>query len=80
MYEGKPVKTPDAGAFWRVIAQHKVKTLFTAPAAIRAIREKTRKENFLSNMISVISILCFSPVNVATLPLIIGWKICCSAR
>ena len=38
MYEGKPVGTPDAGAFWRVISQHKVKTLFTAPTAFRAIK------------------------------------------
>ena len=38
MYEGKPVGTPDAGAFWRVIAQHKVKSLFTAPTAFRAIK------------------------------------------
>ena len=37
-YEGKPVGTPDAGAFWRVIAQHKVVTLFTAPTAFRAIK------------------------------------------
>ena len=40
MYEGKPVGTPDAGAFWRVIAQHDVKTLFTAPTAFRAIRRE----------------------------------------
>lgn len=39
MYEGKPVGTPDAGAFWRVIDQHKVKALFTAPTALRAIRK-----------------------------------------
>jgi propionyl-CoA synthetase len=38
LYEGKPVGTPDAGAFWRVIAEHGVKTLFTAPTAFRAIR------------------------------------------
>ncbi len=38
LYEGKPVGTPDAGAFWRVIAEHGVKALFTAPTAIRAIR------------------------------------------
>ena len=38
LYEGKPVGTPDAGAFWRVIAQHKVQTLFTAPTAFRAIK------------------------------------------
>jgi propionyl-CoA synthetase len=40
VYEGKPVGTPDAGAFWRVIAQHGVKGLFTAPTAIRAIRKE----------------------------------------
>jgi propionyl-CoA synthetase len=40
MYEGKPVGTPDAGAFWRVIAQHKVKVLFTAPTAMRAIKQQ----------------------------------------
>jgi propionyl-CoA synthetase len=40
MYEGKPVRTPDAGAFWRVIEQHKVKSLFTAPTAIRAIKKE----------------------------------------
>ncbi len=38
LYEGKPVGTPDAGAFWRVIAEHGVKALFTAPTAIRAIK------------------------------------------
>ncbi|WP_186760682.1 AMP-binding protein [Arthrobacter alpinus] len=39
MYEGKPVGTPDAGAFWRVIEAHRVKALFTAPTALRAIRK-----------------------------------------
>jgi propionyl-CoA synthetase len=38
LYEGKPVGTPDPGAFWRVISQHGVSTLFTAPTAFRAIR------------------------------------------
>jgi len=38
LYEGKPVGTPDAGAFWRVAAEHNVKVLFTAPTAFRAIR------------------------------------------
>jgi propionyl-CoA synthetase len=38
LYEGKPVGTPDAGSFWRVVAEHRVKALFTAPTAIRAIR------------------------------------------
>jgi propionyl-CoA synthetase len=40
LYEGKPVGTPDAGAFWRVIQQHGVSTLFTAPTAFRAIRQQ----------------------------------------
>ncbi|MEU4405088.1 propionyl-CoA synthetase [Streptosporangium sp. NPDC023963] len=39
LYEGKPVGTPDAGAFWRVIAEHRVNALFTAPTAFRAIRK-----------------------------------------
>ena len=38
IFEGKPVGTPDAGAFWRVIQQHKIATLFTAPTAFRAIK------------------------------------------
>jgi len=40
LYEGKPVGTPDAGAFWRVIAEHGVSALFTAPTAIRAIKKE----------------------------------------
>ncbi|GIM96581.1 propionyl-CoA synthetase [Paractinoplanes toevensis] len=40
LYEGKPVGTPDAGAFWRVAAQHRVTTMFTAPTAIRAIKKE----------------------------------------
>ncbi len=40
IYEGKPVGTPDAGAFWRVCAEHGVKVLFTAPTAIRAIKRE----------------------------------------
>lgn len=40
MYEGKPVGTPDAGAFWRVAERHKVKVLFTAPTAMRAIKQQ----------------------------------------
>ena len=40
MYEGKPVGTPDAGAFWRVCAEHGVKVLFTAPTALRAIKQQ----------------------------------------
>ncbi len=40
VYEGKPVGTPDAGAFWRVIAEHRVGVMFTAPTAFRAIRKE----------------------------------------
>ncbi len=40
LYEGKPVGTPDAGAFWRVIAEHDVVTMFTAPTAFRAIKRE----------------------------------------
>ena len=40
VYEGKPVGTPDAGAFWRMIAEHKIAALFTAPTAFRAIKQQ----------------------------------------
>jgi propionyl-CoA synthetase len=40
LYEGKPVGTPDPGAFWRVCAQHRVNALFTAPTAFRAIKKE----------------------------------------
>ncbi|WP_150460382.1 acetate--CoA ligase [Nesterenkonia ebinurensis] len=39
LYEGKPVGTPDAGAFWRMVEEHRINTLFTAPTALRAIRK-----------------------------------------
>ena len=47
LYEGKPVGTPDAGAFWRVIAQHGVVSLFTAPTAFRAIKKEDPKGDFI---------------------------------
>jgi propionyl-CoA synthetase len=40
LYEGKPVGTPDAGAFWRVVSQHGVNVLFTAPTALRAVKRE----------------------------------------
>ena len=49
LYEGKPVGTPDAAAFWRVIADHKVKALFTAPTAFRAIKKEDPKGELLKN-------------------------------
>jgi propionyl-CoA synthetase len=47
MYEGKPVGTPDAGAFWRVISEHKAVALFTAPTAFRAIRKEDPDGKFI---------------------------------
>ena len=47
LYEGKPVGTPDPGAFWRVISQHGVTTLFTAPTAFRAIRQQDPEGRFI---------------------------------
>jgi len=46
LFEGKPVGTPDAGVFWRVISEHKVKSLFTAPTAFRAIKKEDPNGNF----------------------------------
>ena len=47
LYEGKPVGTPDAGAFWRVISEHNVAALFTAPTAFRAIRRDDPEGSFI---------------------------------
>ena len=47
LYEGKPVGTPDPGAFWRVISEHKVKVLFTAPTAFRAIKKEDPSGEYL---------------------------------
>ena len=47
LYEGKPVGTPDPGAFWRVISEHKVSVLFTAPTAFRAIKKEDPEGKFL---------------------------------
>lgn len=46
VYEGKPVRTPDAGAFWRVIQDYRVKVLFTAPTAFRAVRKEDPEGRF----------------------------------
>jgi len=47
VFEGKPVGTPDAGTFWRVIEEHKVSALFTAPTAFRAIKREDPKGEFV---------------------------------
>jgi propionyl-CoA synthetase len=48
VYEGKPVGTPDPGAFWRVVADHKVSVLFTAPTAFRAIKKEDPEGRFIA--------------------------------
>ncbi|WP_421921653.1 propionyl-CoA synthetase [Marinobacter salarius] len=48
LYEGKPVKTPDAGAFWRVVQDHGVNLLFTTPTAFRAVRKEDPEADQLS--------------------------------
>jgi propionyl-CoA synthetase len=47
IFEGKPIRTPDASTFWRVIAEHKVSVMFTAPTAIRAIKKEDPNGNFI---------------------------------
>ncbi len=47
LFEGKPVRTPDAGTFWRVVSEHNVVSLFTAPTAIRAIRKEDPEGEFI---------------------------------
>ena len=49
LYEGKPVGTPDAGAFWRVVQQHGVRALFTAPTALRAIKKVDPNASLLAD-------------------------------
>lgn len=48
VYEGKPVGTPDPGAFWRVVSEHKVAVFFTAPTAIRAIRREDPRGDYFN--------------------------------
>ncbi|MGY9009255.1 MAG: propionyl-CoA synthetase [Rhodobacterales bacterium] len=49
LFEGKPVGTPDAGTFWRVMSEHKVKSFFTAPTALRAIKREDPEGKLVSN-------------------------------
>ena len=49
IYEGKPVGTPDAGAFWRVLSEYKVASFFTAPTALRAIKKEDPTGSLISN-------------------------------
>ncbi|MCD6292708.1 MAG: AMP-binding protein, partial [Deltaproteobacteria bacterium] len=61
LYEGKPIGTPDAGAFWRVISEHQVKVLFTAPTAFRAIKKEDPNGEFLKKY----DISCFKSLFLA---------------
>ena len=61
MYEGKPVGTPDAGAFWRVISQHRVKVLFTAPTAFRAIKRDDPNASLMADY----DLSCFEALYLA---------------
>ena len=49
MFEGKPVGTPDAGTFWRILEEYKVNTLFTAPTALRAVRKEDPENKFFKS-------------------------------
>lgn len=60
-YEGKPIGTPDAGAFWRLISEHGVKSLFTAPTAFRAIKKEDPDGVFISKY----DISCFECLYLA---------------
>ena len=61
LFEGKPVGTPDPGTFWRLISQHKVKRLFTAPTAFRAIKQQDPNGSFVKQH----DISCFETLFLA---------------
>ena len=63
MYEGKPVGTPDAGAFWRVIEQHGVRVFFTAPTAFRAIKREDPEGQLIRTRDLRNSARCFWPAS-----------------
>jgi propionyl-CoA synthetase len=50
LYEGKPVGTPDASAFWRMVEEYKINTMFTAPTALRAIRKDDPDNSHLARI------------------------------
>ena len=50
LFEGKPIGTPDAGTFWRIVEEYKVNTMFTAPTALRAIRREDPDNDFISQV------------------------------
>lgn len=50
LFEGKPIGTPDAGTFWRIVEEYKVNTMFTAPTALRAIRRDDPDNDFIGDV------------------------------
>lgn len=50
LFEGKPIGTPDAGKFWRMIEEHKITTFFTAPTAMRAVRKEDQGDKFFKEV------------------------------
>jgi propionyl-CoA synthetase len=74
LYEGKPVGTPDAGAFWRVIEEHKVAAFFTAPTAFRAVR-KEDPEGALLKKYSTASLRTLFLAGERADPETLGWAV-----
>ena len=66
VFEGKPVGTPDAGAFWRVISEHRPAALFTAPTALRAIKRDDPGATSSGATTSPACARCFSPASAPT--------------
>jgi len=80
LYEGKPVGTPDAGAFWRVIAEHGAVAMFTAPTAFRAIKKEDPQGKLFAQHDMSNSARCFSRAN-APIPIrSSGPRTCCIVR
>jgi propionyl-CoA synthetase len=80
LYEGKPVGTPDAGQFWRVVQEHGVKSLFAAPTAFRAIKkEDPRGEYAATYDLSSLS-TCSSPGSASTPRRCAGRRSCSTSR
>ena len=75
LFEGKPVGTPDAGAFWKIISDYKVKSLFTAPTAFRAIKKEDPEGKFFSKYDSLNLKVFFLQVREPILILSNGLKI-----
>ena len=61
MYEGKPIGTPDAGAFWRLVSEHKVKGMYVAPTAIRILKQM----DFKGEMIKKHDVSCLKMIHIA---------------